>query len=82
MAYGNEKGIVLKLQAGEGEVHIHPDSLHTYLSALPTDDKGWIVLRATINRNASRRASHHLAPKTPDYRQTKITGPTHYKQAG
>lgn len=86
MAHGNEKGIVLKLQAGEGEVHLHPESLNTFLSALPKDDRGWVVLKATLHRNSNPKryssSSHRLAPAKPQYRQTKIVGPTHYKQAG
>ncbi len=81
MANGNEKGIVLRMERGEGEIHLHPDTLNNFLEALPRNEKGWIVLRATINRSLNSRTSHHLQPLKPDYRQTKITGPTQYKTA-
>lgn len=89
MAHGNEKGIVLKLQ---GEViegsyqYFHIDTAISYLNSLRgiADEKGWVAAKVLPNNAPTRRCTHYIKPlpAKPQYRQTKIVGPTHYKQAG
>lgn len=68
--HGNEKGIVLRLEHGEGEIHIHPDTLMRYLRQIPKSGKGWVRLRARINVNPDSTASHHLMPLKPRLKNT------------
>ncbi len=88
MAHGNEKGIILKLEGIviEGNVPIHINTAIAYLESLRpiANEKGWVDHKLVPNIKRHKRCSHYLKPinrNKPDYRQTKITGPTQYKTA-